>query len=320
MPHAALPYVAVAAAACSWGTWALVLHHAEGIAPMPATLETTVVMAVMTLVSWLTARFDRVDRPAPTTAKMGIAWLGISDGLNVVLYFAAVRLSITIAVLVHYLTPVLVAVASPVALRERLTLRTAFAVAVSLLGLGLMLARSPDPNSAGAMWRCAILAAASAVFYASNVIVNKLVAEPFSPSEVMFWHGVVATPFLAALVPRAAWHALSVHAVAFLGLVAVGPGALAGIGFVWGLRRMPAAHASTLTLLEPLVAVTLGALVFEETLTARLFVGGLLILTGSLLVVTQADPGPRGQDPTAKGGGGGRGRRRRRTSSAATSA
>ena len=80
---------------------------------------------------------------------------------------------------------------------------------------------------------------------------------------------------------------------------------------------MPAAHASTLTLLEPLVAVTLGALVLEETLTARLFVGGLLILTGSLLVMTQAQAnrgrGPPGQDPRASGGG-------RTRTSAATSA
>ena len=49
---------------------------------------------------------------------------------------------------------------------------------------------------------------------------------------------------------------------------------------------MPAAHASTLTLLEPLVAVVAGSVVFGETLGARALAGGALILAGALTVMT----------------------------------
>ena len=87
------------------------------------------------------------------------------------------------------------------------------------------------------------------------MLVNKFVAASFSASETMFWHGVVATPFLAAFVPPGAWHAVNLHAAGYLAVATLGPGALAGLAFVWGLRRMPAAHASTLTLLEPLVSI-----------------------------------------------------------------
>jgi DME family drug/metabolite transporter len=66
---------------------------------------------------------------------------------------------------------------------------------------------------------------------------------------------------------------------------AVGPGAIAGLLFVYGLRKMPANHASTLTLLEPLVAVVLGAMFLGETLAAIGILGGLLILAGAFLVV-----------------------------------
>ncbi len=133
---------------------------------------------------------------------------------------------------------------------------------------------------AALVWESAALGAGSAVFYATNVVVNKFVIEAFSTSEVMFWHGVVATPFLAAFVPRAAWAAVDMRAAWFLALASVGPGALAGLAFVWGLRRMPATHASTLALLEPLVSVLLGAAVLGERLAASAFVGATAILGG----------------------------------------
>ena len=76
----------------------------------------------------------------------------------------------------------------------------------------------------------------------------------------------------------------------FLAVASIGPGALAGLAFVWGLRRMPAAHASTLTLLEPLVAVVLGAVVFGEALGLRALAGGALILAGALTVMTARSP------------------------------
>ncbi len=280
-----LPYAAVALAACSWGTWALFLRKAEALAPMGAALESTVVMATMTLVSGLTMLRDRTMQPATWTARGWVAWLGVSDAMNVLLYFAAVRLVITVAVLVHYLTPVLVAVAAPFVLREKLTRRTALAVITSMGGLVIMLTPASGPSDRAAAWWAAAFAAGSAVFYASNVIVNKLIASAFSPSEAMFWHGVVATPLLASMVPRAAWATLDARAVGFLALVAIGPGALAGLAYVWGLRRMPAAHASTLTLVEPLVAVSLGAAVFGEPFGPRTLVGGALILGASLVVM-----------------------------------
>jgi drug/metabolite transporter (DMT)-like permease len=104
----------------------------------------------------------------------------------------------------------------------------------------------------------------------------------------MFWHGVVATPLLAALVPVAAWSAVDPRAAAFLCVCSVGPGALAGLAFVWGLRRVPAAHASTLTLLEPLVSIVLGAALLGERLGGHAIAGGVLILSGSFAVMSSA--------------------------------
>jgi drug/metabolite transporter (DMT)-like permease len=290
----ALPYGAVASAAVAWGSWSLILRHAEAIAPMSSALEATVVMAVLTALSGVMSLRDRVvsRAPRPSKAWWWIAWLGIADALNVVLFFAAYKITIAVAVLAHYLAPIFVAIASPLLLREGLTFRTSMAVVGSFVGLAVMLGPGRTGADSAAMWQSAALGAGSAFFYASNVVGNKFVIETFSTSEVMFWHGTLSTPFLALCVPRAEWASIDAHAVTFLALLSIGPGALAGLAFVWGLRRMPAAHASTLTLIEPLVAVVLGSVVFGEALGMRALVGGALILAGALTVMTAAAPAP----------------------------
>lgn len=282
-----LPYVAVALAACAWGTWGLVIRHTEALGPMPTSLESTIVMAVITAVTGIASAFDRNERRAPWRTRACVAWLGVADALNVLLFFAAYKLTIAVSVLAHYLAPVLVAIAAPIFLHERLTRRSVAAIAVSFGGLAAMLVPAGGAFLSGVVLRSAMLGAGSAAFYASNVVVNKFVTETYSTSETMFWHGVVATPLLAAFVPPAAWVALDPRAAFFLAVATVGPGALAGMAFVWGLRRMPAAHASTLTLLEPLVSIVLGALVLGEPLGARAAVGGLLILAGAAMVMTR---------------------------------
>jgi drug/metabolite transporter (DMT)-like permease len=293
-----LPYAAVALAACAWGTWGLVIRHTEALGSMPTSLESTIVMAVITAVSGLASLRDRIARPAPWRARACVAWLGVSDAMNVLLFFAAYKLTIAVSVLTHYLTPIFVALAAPLLLRERMAPRTALAIAVSFAGLAVMLV--PAGAGGGAMWASAALGAGSAVFYASNVITNKLVVDAFSTSETMFWHGVIATPFLAAFVPPSAWSAVDPRAASFLTLASIGPGALAGLLFVWGLRKMPAAHASTLTLLEPVVSIVSGAALLGEPLGARSVAGGALILAGSVTVMTapvSAAASPRSTRP-----------------------
>ena len=281
-----VPYAAVAAAACSWGTWSLLLRRAESMGPMPASLESTLLMVVTGVVSGVMAVRDRGPRKA-TLAEWGwLAWLGISDAFNVLLFFAAYKYTISIAVLAHYLTPVFVAVGAPLALGERLSARTALAVAWSLVGLALMLAPS-GVTATHAVWLSAALGAGSAFFYASNVLANKFIVGSFSTSEAVFYHTLVAAPILAAFVPISAWSTIDPRAAGFLALVSIGPGATASLVFLWGLRRMPAAHASTLTLIEPLVAVLVASAVFGEALGWRTIVGGALILGGAFAVITQ---------------------------------
>jgi drug/metabolite transporter (DMT)-like permease len=119
-------------------------------------------------------------------------------------------------------------------------------------------------------------------------LVNKRLGGVFSTSELMFFHGLIAVPLLALFVPHGAWGAVNPKALAVLAGGALGPGAIAGLLFVWGLRKLPASHVSTLTLLEPFVAVVLGATLLGESIGAPAVLGGALILTGAALVIHAA--------------------------------
>ncbi|MDB4939298.1 MAG: putative rane protein [Labilithrix sp.] len=297
--RSALGYALVAIAATAWGTWPLILKNA----PMPAALQSAALMAVLTLASLPVMLRDRVNVRPTLLQWAGVAWLGIGDALNVVLFFAAYqRTTVAIAVLTHYLTPILVALAAPLVLRERPGARTFVAVFIAFAGLVLLLA----PWRVGLGGNDAIgaaLGAGSAVFYTSNVLVNKRLVEAFSGSEMMFFHGLVATPLLFALVPPSEYALVSRHALGVVMLGALGPGALGGLLFVWGLRRIEASHASVLTLLEPFVAVLLAAGIMGESVGIVSIGGGGLILAGAVLVVTGRPRAPGARPDAAAGNG-----------------
>jgi drug/metabolite transporter (DMT)-like permease len=277
----------VASAAASWGTWSFFLRQAERDRPIAPELESAVALLFMTLVAAVTMTRDRVPVRASKRAWAGMLCLGVSDALNVVFFFRAIQTTtVAVAVLTHYLTPLLVALIAPVALGERVSKRTFGAVGVALAGLVLLLGPWRQASSVSeTMLKGGAFGAASAVFYAANVILNKRLSPAFSGSELAFYHGLVAVPVVCGLVPIGAWDGVAGSAWGWLVAGSIGPGAVAGLLFVWGLRRIPAAHASALTLLEPFVAVLLGVVVFGEVPTALGAFGAMLVLAGAAAVV-----------------------------------
>jgi drug/metabolite transporter, DME family len=68
--------------------------------------------------------------------------------------------------------------------------------------------------------------------------------------------------------------------------------------FTWGLERLTAATAATLTLAEPLTAGLLGILVLGERLSA-LAIGGLIVLAAGLVLLAWGSRAPRDPAPFA---------------------
>lgn len=291
-------YLGVAAAAASWGTWSFFLRRANAEQPIAPELSTFIVLATIAVVLCpLAVRATRARERQRTRREWALLGaFGISDALNCWLYFAALQLtSVAIAVLTHYAAPLLVAVSAPLVLREKRRPGTLLAVALGLAGLTLLLApwRLRENDGAGLL-QGALLGLGSAVFYAAGVLSNKRLSVSFAPSEVLVYHMPSALVLLGSLVPSGAW-SISLPALGWLILGALGPGALAGVIFMRSLAIVPASRAAVLTLVEPLAAITLAALAWGESLGALGLLGAAAILFAAYRVVRE----PQSRGPIA---------------------
>ncbi|MCP3140817.1 DMT family transporter [Pyxidicoccus xibeiensis] len=270
-------FAMVAAGATLWGCWALFLRPAGLTGPQNALL----VLAAMSLPAPFLLRREALRDRRATAA---LAVIGVADAANVALFFAAMRNGpVSVAVLTHYLTPLLLAVTAPWVLGEQRSTRALVGVPVTLLGLA-MLVLQPGSGFSG---RTAALGAGSAIFCAATILGAKEAARAYSPLAVTSLHAPISVAMLLlyfggeALPPALDGAALRVLAG---GLVC---GLIGNILFNAGLRRVPTAAVGALTYLEPLTASVVGWAVFAEALTPVGMAGGVLVLVAGAWVAAE---------------------------------
>lgn len=283
----ALAYLGVIAAAAGWGTWGLLLRLAQAAGPVAPQLTALLVMATIFLVLLpLALRATRLRARQHSWGGWALlVAFGVSDALNVVLYFAALQTTtVAVAVLTHYAAPLFVAVAAPSVLGERSHRYSLPAVLLGFAGLTLLLAPWQAQGPDARVLEGALLGLGSAVFYAANILFNKRLSESFEASEMLVYHMPSALLLLALMVPAGGW-VLPPSALPWLFLGALLPGALAGVVFMRSLAQVPAAHASLLTLMEPVTALSIAAVTWGELPSAVGLVGAVAILAAGAWVV-----------------------------------
>jgi drug/metabolite transporter (DMT)-like permease len=273
-------FVMVALAAASWGTWSLFLRPTH----LPALVTSPIlflVMGVVTLPFALRGPRTVWDRRAVAL----VAANAVFDALNVVLFFAAIQYTtIAIAVLCHYVAPILIALAAPRI--DGVTTRGARpAAAVALVGLVIILA--PWQASADGAVLGAALGLTSAVCYVGNVFVVRRVATRLGAVRAQSYHsllaGLIMAPLLIGHVDE-----ITASGLALLVTGAVTVGAASGVLFSLGLVRIGSARTAVLTFIEPIVAVTVGAVVWDEVLPPIAMLGGAMVLGAGIQVARKA--------------------------------
>jgi drug/metabolite transporter (DMT)-like permease len=269
-------FVMVAVGAALWGFWPLFLRPA-GLSGVQNALLALLTMALPT--PFLLSRKALQDR----RATVALVIMGVADAINVALFFAAVnRGPVAVAVLTHYLAPLLVALAAPWVAGEARSARALIGAPLTTLGLTLLVWK-PGADFSG--WT-ALLGGASAVFYAVTVFCAKEAARAWSPLGVTSVHSAISVVALLLFFGRGALPPLEPTA---LWIVAGGVlCALSGnILFNTGLRRIPAASTGALTYMEPLTATLVGWIFFHEALGPLGLLGGTLVLAMGVWVATE---------------------------------
>lgn len=273
-------FALVAIAAASWGTWSLFLRPTR----LPATVTAPLLFLMIGLVTLPAAL--RAPRVTWDRATVGlVAAFAAFDGLNVLAFFSAIQhTTVELAVLTHYLAPILIALAAP-RIDGVATPGAGLAAAVSLTGLVVILEPWHAPADGAVLG--AALGVASAACYAGNVFTVRRIAARIGATRALSYHALLAAAVMAPLV---AGH-LDEITPSRLGLLAIGAvalGAASGVAFSVGLLRIGSARAAVLTFIEPLVAVGVGATVWDEPLSPLAVIGGTLVLGAGLEVARKA--------------------------------
>jgi DME family drug/metabolite transporter len=286
--------LAVSAGALLWGTNGVIVHAVANRSALSAV--TIGCYRLLFAAAVLMAVFARPTIALWRRSEASQRWLLLASGVGLggyqALYFAAIgNVGVSISTLVSIgVAPMAITLVTAVSRRARPSRRSMVILALGVAGLALVSAPSGD---AGPHPMLGVLeAVCSGLGYAASTLVNRRLADAASPLTLTTVACVVGT---VTLVPFAALSGLSfdvevgsVSGLAYMGIIAT---AIAYGLFFHGLRTTTSEVASILTLLEPLAATALAVWLLHESLTARMAVGGALMLVAiAALYLRRPDP------------------------------
>ena len=215
----------------------------------------------------------RVHRPALylVRALLGLLQLGT--------FIYAVRvLSLSYTYAIYMSAPLMVAALARPMLAEHVPARRWAAIVFGLFGVVLALMPTGTFVALGG-----IAAAVSASCYAFNIMAVRLIGRTDTNYAVVFWHLLIVAS-VAGLLAIPTWQTIAMHDwpwIAVCGLT----GALGQYLFTAAFRMAPASTIAPFEYTAIVWGVSLDWLVFGTLPSARVIIGGVIVILGGLYVL-----------------------------------
>ena len=211
---------------------------------------------------------------------------GTFIGFNWILLFEAYRYTtIATATLCYYMAPVIVIIASPFLLHERLTIKKAICVLCSLCGITLVSGIfSPSSAASATDPRGILLGLGAAVLYATVVLMNKFIKDIGAIDKTIVQlgsAGAVMIPYLF-ITENVTQIEYTSTSLIFLAIVAIVHTGIAYTFYFGSIGHLPAQTVAIFSYIDPVVAIVLAALIFHESMSILSAVGAALILGATL--------------------------------------
>ncbi|MCL2606087.1 MAG: DMT family transporter [Coriobacteriia bacterium] len=194
-----------------------------------------------------------------------------------------------IAILMHYLAPVVSLLIGVIFLRQKPKLLAVGGVGLAVVGcalvVGIINPAGTNVTALGFFWGMA-----SAVFFSLYAVMGNQVKERFSAFTLLFYGLVVSTVLWLTIAGPTAVLTPIFTAETALPLLAVGTLStlLPFAAFLMAVRRIPAINAGITAMAEPIIGVIGGALIFGDLITGSFVIGGILILI-AIVAIQVAD-------------------------------
>ncbi|MCS6868524.1 MAG: DMT family transporter [Thermus sp.] len=273
-------YLYLLLAAFLWGLIGPVSRMAfqEGLPPLLVAFFRAVIAWAFFGLHALWARQVRVAaKDLPALFLFGL--VGVS------LFYGSYQLAVgyggaALASVLLYTAPAWVALLSFLVLREPLDRQGLLAVALTLLGVGLMGLGGGSEVRAGPL--ALLFGLLSGFTYALYYIFGKLYLPRYATPTLFLYALPVGALGLLPFVDPVPLRPGALGALLFLGVFSTYGAYLA---YYAGLKRLPATRASVVATLEPVVANLFAFLLFREVLSPLGYLGAALVLLAVLLSV-----------------------------------
>jgi DME family drug/metabolite transporter len=275
-------FLLVVLASLCWGTSGLsgrVIADRSDLSSLDIAWYRLAIGAAALAVVWgVTSRRRAPAVPVTRPVAVRLVLVGVGLAAYQLAYFSAVeRAGVSIATLVALgLAPLLIAVGGTLLGSGRPDAATLVALTVALAGLTLLVGVSAGTGTGTAVLLGALVASGSALGYAVVTLAGGGVPAGVPVTLAGFAGGaLLLTPVVLTQGPAVPADGGTLAVLLYLGLV---PSALAYGLFFTGVRTVPGAVASIVTLLEPLTATALATAFLGERLAPAAVAGGLLLL------------------------------------------
>jgi drug/metabolite transporter (DMT)-like permease len=224
----------------------------------------------------------RLPRPVPwaTLALMGLTGVALYyTGFNVALTYTTASQG----ALVQSSIPAVTAAVAVIMLRERLSAKRMLGIALAIVGVVLIVARSGGDDAARAPLLGNTLMFGTVIVWAVYTALAKRVAgvDPVAVTAAISVLGtIMLVPGAVAENAGAATPAISGQTWARILYLGAFPSAASYLLYNRALRDLDASQVGAITNLSPVIGAVSGVLVLGETVTGMAILGGALVLAG----------------------------------------
>ncbi len=231
----------------------------------------------------------RKSRISGQAIRKNLLWLILSGaflGMNWILLFEAYRYTtVATATLCYYLAPIIVILAAPVLLKEKLTLRKIICTVVALIGMvcvsGVLQNGIPTLGEAKGI----LFGLGAAVLYATIILLNKKIRDISAYDKTIMQLGVSALVLVPYCLLTEDIGALSVEPKVLLLLLFVGIVHTGVTYFLYfgAIEHIHAQSVAIISYLDPVIAVLLSIFVLGEGMNVIGIIGAVLVLGAALM-------------------------------------
>lgn len=239
---------------------------------------------LMGMLFLLGVNLARGEKPCGKDIRASLPLLllsGAAMGFNWILLFEAYRYtSVATATLCYYMAPIFVILASPIVLKERLTLRKLLCVAAAVVGVALVSGVSETGSLTGIL-----LGLGAAVLYACVILLNKRLGSVSTGDRTIVQLGTAGAVLVPYTLLAESFAGVTMDGMSIIMLLVVGAvhTGLAYWLYFGSMKELPAQTVALYSYIDPIVAILLSALILGEALTPLGLLGAVLVLGATLV-------------------------------------